>query len=237
MANQPEVIQYDVGVYQLEVTDPVDGGVGAVSNAPLLNLANRTAYLKKHVDDLESGAFIPPTVAPKNSPALTGTPTAPTAPLGDNSTKLATTEFVQGTVNGVTTKNVGGNVNVTLTAVEAGAGILVFTGVLTGNISVIVPATTKSWIVSNRTSGAYSLTVKTAAGAGVAVAQGKNVELWCDATNVLQSTNDYTNAALTGTPTAPTAPSGDSSQQVANTAFVKQSIADDAIVFAIVFGG
>lgn len=32
--------------------------------------------------------------APLNSPALTGTPTAPTATVGDNSTKIATTEFV-----------------------------------------------------------------------------------------------------------------------------------------------
>ena len=33
--------------------------------------------------------------APKNSPAFTGTPTAPTAPAGTNSTQIATTEFVQ----------------------------------------------------------------------------------------------------------------------------------------------
>ncbi|ATI15742.1 tail protein [Bordetella phage vB_BbrM_PHB04] len=144
---------------------------------------------------------------------------------------------MQGTVNGVTSKDVSGNVNVTLSAVEAGAGILVFTGALTGNISVIVPAVAKSWIVSNRTSGAFSLTVKTAAGTGIAVAQGRNVELWCDATNVLQSTNDYTNAALLGTPTAPTPTAGDSSQQVANTEFVQQTANDLAIEYAIIFGG
>ena len=33
--------------------------------------------------------------APKNSPALTGTPTAPTPTSGDDSTKIATTEYVQ----------------------------------------------------------------------------------------------------------------------------------------------
>jgi hypothetical protein len=33
--------------------------------------------------------------APLNSPAFTGNPTAPTQPVGDNSTKLATTGFVQ----------------------------------------------------------------------------------------------------------------------------------------------
>jgi hypothetical protein len=33
--------------------------------------------------------------APLNSPAFTGNPTAPTQPVGNNSTRLATTEFVQ----------------------------------------------------------------------------------------------------------------------------------------------
>jgi len=220
MANQPESPIYDAGVYQLEVTDPVDGGVGAVSNKPLLNLADRTAYLKLHVDNLEAGNTIPPTLAPINSPALTGTPTAPTPALGDNSTKLSTTAFVQGTVNGVLTKGVAGGSNVTLTAVEAGNGMLVFTGSLTANINVNVPATSKSWIVSNQTTGAYTLTVKTAAGSGVAVAQGKNQELWCDGTNVLLSTSDFTNVALAGTPTTPTAASGDNSTTISNTAFV-----------------
>lgn len=37
--------------------------------------------------------------APIDSPALTGTPTAPTPAEGDNSTKLATTEFLQNVVN------------------------------------------------------------------------------------------------------------------------------------------
>jgi hypothetical protein len=37
-----------------------------------------------------------------NSPSFTGTPTAPTPILGDDSTKIATTEFVQDTVNAQT---------------------------------------------------------------------------------------------------------------------------------------
>lgn len=37
-------------------------------------------------------------LAPKASPALTGTPTAPTADLGTNTTQIATTEFVNNTV-------------------------------------------------------------------------------------------------------------------------------------------
>ena len=37
-------------------------------------------------------------IALLESPALTGTPTAPTPTTGDNSTKIATTEFVQNTI-------------------------------------------------------------------------------------------------------------------------------------------
>lgn len=88
MANLPESSTFDAGVYQLELTDPVIGGPSGVSNTPLKNLANRTKYLKDHVDALES------TRAPTASPAFTGAPTAPTAPQGTSTTQLATTAFV-----------------------------------------------------------------------------------------------------------------------------------------------
>jgi len=224
MAYQPEIVQYDAGIYQLEIIDPVDGGVGSVSNAPLLNLANRTAYLYQHVTNLENGTTIPPTVAPLNNANLTGTPTAPTPALGDSTTKISTTAFVQGTVNGLATINVAGGANVTLTAVQAGNGILVFTGALTANIAVIVPSS-KTLIVENLTSGAFTLTVKTAAGTGVAITQGKTQEVFCDGTNVLLSSSDFVNMALTGTPTAPTAAPGTNTTQVSTTAFVAAAVA------------
>jgi len=88
MANLPESSTFDAGVYQIELTDPVIGGPSGVSNAPLKNLANRTKYLKDHVDALESSR------APLASPALTGTPTAPTAAANTNTTQIATTAFV-----------------------------------------------------------------------------------------------------------------------------------------------
>lgn len=46
MANQPEVSNFDIGVYQLEITDSNEAGAGGVLNAPLLALANRTKWLK-----------------------------------------------------------------------------------------------------------------------------------------------------------------------------------------------
>lgn len=53
MANLPEMATYDPGVYQLETTDLVLGGVDGPDNKSARNLANRTKYLKEHVDALE----------------------------------------------------------------------------------------------------------------------------------------------------------------------------------------
>ena len=49
-----------------------------------------------------SGNVITSTYAPLASPALTGTPTAPTATAGDNSTQIATTAFVTTAISGIT---------------------------------------------------------------------------------------------------------------------------------------
>ncbi len=52
MANLPESSTWE-SVYQIELTDPVQGGPSGLTNTPLKNLTNRTKYLKDHVDALE----------------------------------------------------------------------------------------------------------------------------------------------------------------------------------------
>lgn len=54
MAYQPEQSEFSP-VYQIEVNDPVLGGLGGIANLPLLQLANRTLYLKDALETLESG--------------------------------------------------------------------------------------------------------------------------------------------------------------------------------------
>ena len=105
MANLPETPQWEEGVYQIEVSDPVLGGPDGISNRQAKQLASRTSYLKQQVEKGDKGladhiaAPDPHTqYAPKESPALTGTPTAPTAAKTDNSTKLATTGHVKAVV-------------------------------------------------------------------------------------------------------------------------------------------
>lgn len=222
MANLTETATYDAGVYQLEIVDPVVGGAAGISNTPLKNLANRTMYLKSRMDLLEAGTTIPPTFAPLASPTLTGDPKAPTPALGDNDTSIATTAFVQATGGGRLVKSVAGAANVTLSAVEAGNGALEFTGVLTGSISVIVPLTpTRSWTVFNNTTGAFTLTVKTAAGTGVLITQGLREPMACDGVNVNSIMTDFKDMPLTGVSTAPTAAPGVNTTQIATTAFVE----------------
>lgn len=59
-----------------------------------------------------------------------------------------------------------------------------FTGTLTANTNVVVPAFQKMWIAENATSGSYSLTVKTSGGTGVAIPSGQRAVLVGDGTNV-----------------------------------------------------
>lgn len=85
--------------------------------------------------------------------------------------------------------NVAGNTDVTETSAQAENVIQQFTGTLTGNINVIVPATVQLYYIFNNTSGAFTLTLKTASGSGVAIAQSTHTILYCDGTNVV---NAYT---------------------------------------------
>jgi hypothetical protein len=55
MAYQPESGTYPTGVYQWETTDQVLAGVGGIANKPLLDLANRTAWLKANIDAVLAG--------------------------------------------------------------------------------------------------------------------------------------------------------------------------------------
>jgi hypothetical protein len=70
---------FESGIYQIETTDPVLGGVpnvatgAGMSNIPHMQLANRTAFLKKVIDDTGLGAAAVPLVTLNSAAArLTG---------------------------------------------------------------------------------------------------------------------------------------------------------------------
>lgn len=83
------------------------------------------------------------------------------------------------------TKSVAGNSDVTLSATEYANGVMEFTGVLTGNINVILPTAIGVYYVTNSTTGAYTLTMKTAAGTGVAITASTQNIVYCNGTNIV----------------------------------------------------
>ncbi len=70
-----------------------------------------------------------------------------------------------------------------------------FTGTLTSNVNIVVPATVQQYWVNNATTGAFTLGIKTASGAATLVTQGATAILYCDGTNIISAT---TSAAFTG---------------------------------------
>lgn len=84
-----------------------------------------------------------------------------------------------------TSINVAGTGNYTLSVIQQNKIAYNFTGVLTGNRNIIVPTTVQQYWVTNATTGAFTLTVKTAAGTGIVVPQGQALILYCDGTNVV----------------------------------------------------
>jgi len=76
------------------------------------------------------------------------------------------------------------NANVTLSPLQAAKKILVFTGTLTGNVVVTLPAWIYEWDVVNNTSGAFTLTLTTASGSGAVMPQGGASRIRGDGTNI-----------------------------------------------------
>jgi hypothetical protein len=83
--------------------------------------------------------------------------------------------------------DVSGTGNYALVGTELNRVAYRFTGTLTGNRNIIVPATVQQYWVDNRTTGAYTLTVKTPAGLGVSVSTNQRAILYSDGTDVLDA--------------------------------------------------
>ncbi len=133
-----------------------------------------------------------------------------------------------------------------LTAQQALQPIIVQTGVLTANVTYVVPNTWMGLWVNNST-GAFTTTVKTAAGTGVPIPQGSAFALIADGTNVNEvTTSILSNVSMSGTisgapnfagavtfsgtgansATGVTQTTGDNSTKLATTAFVDATAAN-----------
>lgn len=80
---------------------------------------------------------------------------------------------------------------------EAPLKVLTLTGILTGNRNLILPADAgQEWLIFNNTTGAFSVTCKTAAGAGVTIAQGYLGRIRTDGTDVLRGGPQFSATSL-----------------------------------------
>lgn len=84
------------------------------------------------------------------------------------------------------TGQTGGTTTLTpLQAIKTGVTV---TGTLTSNLTVVVPNWLYAWRYTNSTTGAFSVTVKTAAGAGIVIPQnGAPTRVASDGTNITQA--------------------------------------------------
>lgn len=84
--------------------------------------------------------------------------------------------------------NIGGTGDFVLSGAQLNQVGYRLTGVLTGNRRVVVPGTTQEYWIDNQTTGAFQVTVATAAQVTpISVPQGVQVILFCDGSNVLNA--------------------------------------------------
>ena len=111
--------------------------------------------------------------------------------VADGGTGWFSVGFGQSVTSSVTrlVTNAAGSGDLTLTTAEATNLLQEFTGALTGNRNIIVPTAAGTYHVTNSTTatGAFTFTVKTSAGTGIALSSGNRSILDCDGTNVVSA--------------------------------------------------
>lgn len=141
---------------------------------------------------------------------FSSSPIGPTPTNGDNSTKLATTAFVQSAISAASIPD-GDKGDITVAS--SGSSWTIDTNVVSNAKLAQMTANTLKGNNTGATANAADLTVsqvKTMLGLN-------NVDNTSDATK-------FTNTVLTGVPTAPTAAGGTNTTQIATTAFVASAI-------------
>jgi hypothetical protein len=101
--------------------------------------------------------------------------------------------LIEQAIAGVGTVSLTGLTSYTLTALngasdQARNATLQFTGSLTANCTVIAPAVQKVYIVSNQTTGGYSVNLQTPSGNAYPISSGVTNLIYCDGTNFYSGT-------------------------------------------------
>tara|TARA_R100000734_G_scaffold19153_1_gene18716 strand:+ start:36258 stop:40403 length:4146 start_codon:yes stop_codon:yes gene_type:complete len=178
------------------------------------------------VESKVSKVTVETSYAPKNSPNLTGNPTAPTQSFGDNSTKLATTAFVQSAVESENTIAELNDVNLTsiadneLLQYDSTSGKFRNRTINELGFATSTNLTAHTVNVSNP----HNVTKSQVGLGNVDNTSDVNKPISSATQTALNAKAPLASPSLTGNPTAPTQSAGDSSTKIATTAFVTSAI-------------
>lgn len=153
--------------------------------------------------------------------------------------------LIEQAISGNTSLDVTGG-DITLTALngvvdQSRSAVLSVSGTPGTTRVLTIPNVTKLYTVRNASDS--TVQIKTASGVAYSVPAAAQANIFCDGNNVitgrtitdgaqalLNSQTPFNNVALTGVPTAPTAPYGTNTTQIATTAFVQAALPAGVIV-------
>jgi hypothetical protein len=165
-----------------------------------------------------------------DSPTFTGTPAAPTAGAGTNTTQLATTAFVTAAVAALV-DGAPGAID-TLNELAAALGDNAnFSTTITNSIAAVQSDVDQNEVDGDAADSALSgrldvLEADATTAAAVAAVQADVDQNEADADAAIALKADIASPALTGTPTAPTAAADTNTTQIATTAYVQTEVSD-----------
>jgi hypothetical protein len=119
-----------------------------------------------------------------------------------NTTNINLGTLLVQAITGVENVTMAGNTTLTVgngVADQARNAVLILGGTLASPADLIVPSDNKVYIVRNATANGQTVTVKTAAGTGVALQNGYTQLMYCDGTNVTAASQSLNPAVAPGT--------------------------------------
>lgn len=106
---------------------------------------------------------------------------------------------ISGTTSVATTGGTTTLTNVDYTNDQAKKAVLDVTGTLVSNAIIVIPNAPKVYRIFNRTTGAFTVSVKTSSGTAITITQSTGAEIYCDGANVIRYATPLTDFT-TGAP-------------------------------------
>ncbi|NBQ52710.1 MAG: hypothetical protein EBU49_03910, partial [Proteobacteria bacterium] len=121
---------------------------------------------------------------------------------GENTNNNLGTLIEESIIGAATVAMADANQTITTPDGLTGSGRKVYltcTGALTANRNLVVPTANKNYVVTNSTTGGFSIVVKTTAGTGITVGPALKRYVYADGTNVVEAINSVGDFTITGT--------------------------------------